>query len=286
MKKIIALAVVLILAASCGRAQAEQEAPLFVEPENDIVQADENVTQSDEENAQADKEIAQLNEEDAQLAEYDENNTQKSDYTMSDALLTSEEFLRLVSKYEEQLGVTVADFDEIDIDDFIEQLNLTEYVFYGFIDGGMIFIAFFNRYVSRLGTRAKEAYFPAERRMVDSTEEELERFKEQFFEKIGGEEGVEHVRTFEMNIREYAFHEGEHRTTFMISRTMHFEQLAEEHGWSFHETVAHGVMLPVGNGMYFGTGMFISQNGKFFIIFEPRLPHNIETIQAFMEIED
>jgi hypothetical protein len=229
---------------------------------------------------------SQLETEVTGLAASEENSQDEGESAMNEPLLTSEEFLELVSKYEEILGVTVADFDDIDIEDFIEWNNLTEYVFYGFIEGGMIFTAFFNQHVSMLVTRAKDAYLPTELRIVDSTEEEFNQFKEQFFEIIGGEEGVRHHGTAFGLVGRYSFMEREEDEWFSIGRTMHFNQLEEYHGWIFNERDAAGVCIPIDSGMLFGTQIYISKNGKFFISFDNFWPLSIETIQAFMEIED
>jgi len=204
---------------------------------------------------------------------------------MEEPLLTKEEFLRRVSENEEALGVTIADFNDIDVDDFIEFRKLTETDLEAFIAGRRIFSAVFESYVSGIERRRVLKYAERELTVKDSTDEEFEEFKAVFFESIGGvTEATSSQRESVVGnefIQWYSFQAGEATLVLIIGRTMDIEHL-ESNGWVFSGNSLHVWMpfhIPAGNVF------FISRNGKFFVEFG-NLNSSLEAVDAFMAIED
>ena len=202
-------------------------------------------------------------------------------------LLTKEEFLRKVSENEDALGVTVADFDDIDVEDFIENRRLTEESFAMFITGGRIFKGAYDVYILNLPRRRAHAFLQPKLIIANSTDEEYEIFKERFIERIGFEvspwtrrdtqivDGVSEGFEF-INI------DGE-VDGFTIGRTMYINQL-ERIGWQISEDPVWAT-IPSGGGTAYGMPMFISKNGKYFLLAGSYATAEF-LIRIFIELDD
>ena len=260
MIKIIIYTIILLLVTSCATALPEQE---------ELV----------------------LTETDGTITDIDADTDTVTDDIMDEPLLTAEEFLELVAEHWMTLGVTVEDFDDIDTEDFIERNFLSEAHFFDFVTEGGNFIAIFNQYSASNDIRAMDALIepllPTELRIVNSTEEEFERFITLFFDKVDRNSDVQFVGTsFKGLVDYYSFSRGEQLIEFAVSRTMHIEQLKEQQ-WIFNETRYVFVEIPTFvEEMTEGGTIFISKNGKFFIIFQGVMYPDIEVIQTFLDIDD
>jgi len=215
------------------------------------------------------------------------NETRDEDEIMTEQFLTKEEFMRLVSENEDSLGATVADFEDIDLDDMIQYLRISKSLFAHFVKGDIFFDALFTSYVSGIDHRRIQAHRAKIRREAYSTDEDYEEFKCIFFERIGGATQISNDRRAFARRRdfteEFIFQEGERSLNFLIGRTMYFERLEVLEGWIFPEENFY-VYIPVSPGE-FGSSVFISKNGKFFIIFYKGI-YSEETVKAFVEIDD
>jgi len=210
------------------------------------------------------------------------NNTQEED-AMEERLLTKEEFLKKVSDHEAELGVTVEDFKDIDVDDFIEKSRITNSAIEWCITGGGDLGRRLELYLANLVQEEIEVYRPKQLRIVESTEEEFEAFKATYFEAIGGVTITVINAQMYKNIEEYAFQEEEKTRHFAIGRTADINQLKGE-GWEFFENPSH-VSFPTGRETEVaGDNAYTSKNGKFFIIFYGIC--SLETVKAFCEIDD
>jgi hypothetical protein len=203
-------------------------------------------------------------------------------------LLTKEEFLRKVLENEDALGVTVADFDDIDVDDFIENRKLTEESFTSFITGERIFKGAYNAYIENLPRRRVHALLQPKLRTANSTDEEYDIFKERFIERIGVEvspwthrdrtqivDGVSEGFEF-INV------DGD-VDGFTIGRTMYINQL-ERRGWQISEDPVWAT-IPYGDGTDYGMPMFISKNGKYFLLAGSYATAEF-LIKTFIELDD
>ena len=264
MIKIISCIIILLLVTSCATALPEQEELVLSETYGTITDTDTDtitVTVTDE--------------------------------IMDEPLLTSEEFLELVAEHWMTLGVTLEDFDDIDIEDFIEWDYLTESVFFDFITGGSgIFIAVFDQYKGMLGEREIwalwEPLYPAELRVAESTNEEFEQFAAQFIEKVNIDTEVMHLGDrFDDLVEIYSFSKEGQEFRFMIGQTMNLKKL-ENYGLVFSEIKAHSLTVPTGGGeMVVGAVIFISKDNKFFLVYTDILwPYDFEVAQTFLDIDD
>jgi len=182
-------------------------------------------------------------------------------------LLTKEEFLKKVSENEKALGVTVEDFKDIDVDDFIEDLKISQQRFGQYVSGRLIFISSYNTYLRYLPRRALKKYQSTELTVIDSTKEEFEIFAVCFIENLGYV--VETPESFASYsgrglIKEYEYETDEGYYQFLIGRTFDIETLRSRH-WRFTENPVHA-LVPFGDGSEYGAHMFLSENGKFFLI--------------------
>jgi len=186
---------------------------------------------------------------------------------MDERLLTKEEFLKKVSENEKALGVTVEDFKDIDVDDFIEDMQITQIRFYQYVSGSQIFISSYETYLRYLPRRAIKKYQSTDLTVKDSTKEEFEIFAVHFIESLGYV--VETVELFASDsardlIKEYVYETDEDYYHFIIGRTYDIATLRNRH-WRFTENPVHA-QVPFGDGSEYGAHMFLSENGKFFLI--------------------
>lgn len=193
-----------------------------------------------------------------------------------DNLLSDDEFLRIVSENEDILGMTVADFDGIDIQDFlIDRFISWESLEHGidrFIPhmGGRSLRDSFESYLRNLSYRRVSAFLALELRTEESTDEEFELFKADFFERLGGEVSSHYdrfntVRILESASEEFIFDDGENPRLLTIGRTMYIERLKQENGWKVSENPVF-VTLSFGDDTGWEEGMHISRCGKFFLL--------------------
>ena len=196
---------------------------------------------------------------------------------MGEQLLTVNEFLQLVAEYEKELGVTVADFDDVDVVDFIIVQGMSERVLKSFTEERRGWLAqYLKNYKSAVAAGDIDAYRPTELVIVESTDEEYERFLSEYLDCLGGRQVPSSIPQRQVVIR------GDERIEFELYKTMDIEQLRAE-GWEFSET--GGLSFPSGTeDMRIGVSYFLSKNGKFFIIFYGDLTEDI--VKTFCELED
>jgi hypothetical protein len=210
----------------------------------------------------------------------DDSNIDNGVNEMGERLLTKAEFLKIVSENEGELGMTVADFDDVDINDFIKVKKFTETIIGYYTSGRINFIASFDSYVSGIEWRKIKTYQPQEMRIAESTDEDYERFLSKYIKKLGGGDSV--VTPFILTSEIYIIQEGDYRAKFEIFRTQDIEQYEE--GWVFSENPA-GVVTILSQDGKEGRYFYLSTNGKFFIVFYAG-PHTEHTVKAFCEIND
>ena len=109
--------------------------------------------------------------------------------TMEEILLTKEEFVQLMEEYD--VGVTIRDFEGIDIEDFIFKYRITEEYFDEFISMGPAKGALrqlIEWYIEELPSWEREKqlapYLVRELKYVDSTEEEYKDFIDRYFSAL------------------------------------------------------------------------------------------------------
>ena len=122
------------------------------------------------------------------------NNTSGKDITneqgeniMEEKLLTKEEFIQLIE--ENDVGVTIEDFNNVDIDDFIAHYHISMETFNKFISGDFILSGILEGYIELAPHWQKEQqlapYLVQELKYVDSTDEEYMDFISRYFKAIG-----------------------------------------------------------------------------------------------------
>lgn len=207
-------------------------------------------------------------------------NIEKGEETMEEPLLTKEEFLQKVVEYKMSLGVTVADFQDIDVNDFIEQLNITESSFMWFIEGGLIFKTFFKRYIASLETRKIYAYQAQSMKVVESTDSEYAKFKNNYFSKLINE--PVYKNDLELKLERYEMQGSEKKFEFLLGRTQYIYQYKD---WQILDNPCL-VTIPLGpEGMQYSTRLYLSKNSKYFVLFIGG-PYEVEIVKAFCEIDD
>jgi hypothetical protein len=209
----------------------------------------------------------------------DESNIDNGENEMGEKLLTKAEFLKKVSEYENALEVTVEEFKDIDVNDFIVVRQLSETSFNWYALEGLPFRIIFDSYISGTEQRKIDPYLPKELRTADSTSRDYKRFKDKYLKSLGG---AIKITGGSFSPERYWIEDGEKESNFEILRTKDIEdQIA--HRWRFLEKPGK-VKIPAGDGYTLNT-FFISKNGKFFIVFYNG-PFTEQTVKAFCDIDD
>ena len=238
------------------------------------------------------------------------------DSALRNQILTSEEFLRIVSENEEALGLTVDDFADFDVDDFIVNNSITETRMGYFIDDSDYFLRHYKMYSRQILGEKINRYRPQELLSIDSTVEEFEIFKEKYFERIGsvqltsetdsgqGFSGQRRATIDGLTEGYTCENEEDGVFTFVIGQTKHIDQLNEDYWhwdfrgmyidqidedywqWEFREMPipVYYVYIYFGDGTGVGADFFISNNGKFFAAFTSRL-QSVYPVQTFCEMD-
>ena len=202
---------------------------------------------------------------------------------MGEQLLTKAEFLQKVSEHEEVLGVTVADFDDMDVNYFIIDLGLSESWFHdGYISGSLNFRAFFEDHIIGLPLRNIDSYRPTELRIVDSTDSEFEEFVAEYIRRLGDEANVTRHNT--SMPAHYSFEDDIRRAEVTIFPTADIDYFIENQRWEFVVPPGY-VRMPGAGFSHLQRPIFISQNGKFFVIFYNG-PFTESVVRTFIEIYD
>jgi len=196
---------------------------------------------------------------------------------MGEQLLTKNEFLQLVSEHEKILEVSVADFDDIDVEDFIIVQGFSEKRFLAlveYIPGHLK--TYLKNYISWLKIRNIDDYRPTEIIIADSTEEEFEDFLDRYIEALGGDL----VSLTYSRPTQYVIDRDGERVEFDLYKTADIESLIAE-GWEF--PAPGGFSMPHGDGRM-GMKYFLSKSGKFFIVYHGGLSD--EVVKIFCELDD
>jgi len=201
---------------------------------------------------------------------------------MNEPLLTKEEFLKKVSASEKILGASLKDFKDIDIDDFIKERNLTETSFSWYTTGRIKFKPTIELYIAKLKNRKIEAYLPQKLETANSTDEEYEKFKDEYFKSF--KSMPNYICDYKFKFEDYEVKEGKETVRFMIGRTMYINQFLEQNAaWKLFENPCSfdyawekgaSQMLP----------LYLSKTGKFFIAFWYG-PYTVQPVKTFCEIE-
>jgi len=196
---------------------------------------------------------------------------------MGEQLLTKNEFLQLLSEHEEILEVSVADFDDVDVEDFIIVQGFSEKRFLAFVEympGN--FKTYLKNYISGLKIRNIDDYRPTEIIIADSTEEEFEDFLNRYIEALGGDL----VSLTYSRPTQYVIDRDGERVEFDLYRTADIESLIAR-GWEFPSPGYFNA--PYGDGRI-GIWYFLSKSGKFFIVYQRGISD--EVVKIFCELND
>jgi hypothetical protein len=199
-------------------------------------------------------------------------------------LLSSEEFLRMISKNEERLGVKATDFDDIDVEDFIYYGIITEARVMQYFASEYSFGSVIDTYNRALPRRRVAPYKPRKVVTEYSTDEEYGLFKERLFGKIGAEVSpwtcIRGRTMMEEGLTEKYSYENEKGETvsFALGRTIHIESLRLR-GWEFHENRVVNVYILRNE---FFTPIFFNRDGKFFMLHYEDCEHLVKT---FVEMD-
>lgn len=209
-------------------------------------------------------------------------NTNQGDEFMNEPLLTKEEFLEKVRGNETVLGVTVEDFEEVDVDAFIASRSIRHSTFDYYVTGDGNLRLILANYISMIEDEKINAYRPQKLLTVESTDAEYEAFKKKYFENIGGViqvteffKGFDYGEEFEMQNLDQKF---------LIGRTMDLEKV-NDNRWRFREDDFCIVMTGVGSGggdTILNFYLYFTKNGKFFIGFHYG-PRTVQILEAFFE---
>jgi hypothetical protein len=202
-----------------------------------------------------------------------------------ETLLSKRDFLRIVSENETFLGVKLADFNDIDVEDFIDECLISEVRLYEwYISGIMNFKPIYDAYILSLPSRRVAPYKPREVVTEYSTDEEYGLFKERLFGKIGAEVSpwtcIRGRTMMEEGLTEKYSYENEKGETvsFALGRTIHIESLRLR-GWEFHENRVVNVYILRNE---FFTPIFFNRDGKFFMLHYEDCEHLVKT---FVEMD-
>ena len=106
--------------------------------------------------------------------------------TMEEILLTKDEFIRLIEEYD--VGVTIKDFEGVDVEEFIAYYFITKGVFDDFISGNAGLKQTLEDYINNTQRREEDKqkipYLVRKLEYIDSTDEEYNQFIERYFEML------------------------------------------------------------------------------------------------------
>jgi hypothetical protein len=206
-------------------------------------------------------------------------------------LVSVDDFIKTISENEELFGVTIANFDDIDIEDFIYERIISKITLESVLNGERNFKPTLELYISTLPSRRIEAIRSRELIITDSIDEEFELFKERYFESLGIDVLVPESYNFQKAVERaeglievYGYldkNEHGYYYIFLIGRTMYIDQLREKE-WEFSN---NGRVRPWEFcDMEPDLSFFLSKNSKFYIIFPSG--EIDQMIQTFVEMDD
>jgi len=205
-------------------------------------------------------------------------------------LLTEEEFLKLVSENEAFFGVTVAEFDDVDVLDFIEDSIIIWWSFDErfFSSSGRLKMVY-ESYVRNKPSRDLFALRSDKLILVDSTDEEFEEFIAKYLENLGGvlspiKRDGETATIEGLTVGYIVDFEDGTGNGIVIGRTMHINQIMQENRWKFTEDPVR-VSIPTGVDTDINPVIYFSKNGKFFLLLYG-IPATVHPVQAFQAIDD
>ena len=194
----------------------------------------------------------------------------------AEGLITEEELIEYIQTHD--VGLTVSDFDGVDIEDFI--------AFWGFKPGklDLLWEKSLETYLEALERQEREKYFAKSKISVDSTSEEYEKFIEIYLKKIdlevkfsGKECGFDYFGIAD-----------ERERTIYISQTKGINEFDIRKSTNSHSDLLE-VILAVGpEGAGYREYFCYSKNNKYMMTIIP-MPTNeqpFEYIKIFCELDD
>ena len=209
-----------------------------------------------------------------------ENTIKEEEIMDFGTIFTKEEFIEYINAHND-LRLSEKDFSDnnIDIEEFIEYYNLSkEKVEILQLDLKSIVEEFAWGEISK----AIKAYLPQKLIIADSTNEEYERFKDNYFRSIG--KAPEFGRQLD-DFEKGSLKEGTETSEFIIGQTIYINQFIEQNAnWKLLENPC-SFDYAWEEGGFWILPLYLSKSGKFFIAFYSG-PNELQTVQVFCEIDD
>jgi hypothetical protein len=214
----------------------------------------------------------QINPEDGQVSTEGIPISKENEYTGTDDeegekqmakvdYMTKEEFIEFVSL--RNLNVTVEDFSDIDLDDFIHEQFMTKGLFdvedvekFDFKDS-------LKWYKKKLEHKKLEPYMAKEIICVDSTDEEYGFFKEEYFRTIDSSYQVSLLHVDEYGLDNYSIFTGEKSHRIQIGQTQNLEKCYTTKNNAEFYCVTYIIDA---SGLQVSIPIIYNKNSKYFIL--------------------
>ena len=209
---------------------------------------------------------------------------------IEEQLLTKEEFIQLIQEYD--VGVTIQDFNKVNLDEFIAHYYISKEVFNKFISGNYSLSRNLERYIENAPRRDREAllysYLVQELEYVNSTDEKYLDFISRYFNAIG--QDANQIRTEDNGVLVYGYEiEGSGYFLYGFCQTSKSKKLPISTGEKDKDK-NYTIKLYSGDESYY-TNIYYSKSGKYLMYLDGNGKFEsyeaaLDVIRTFCEMED
>ena len=207
---------------------------------------------------------------------------------MEEILLTKEEFIQLIK--ENNVGVTIIDFEGVSIDDFILYYRITKEVSEQFVSGEFTLsqiVQSFKKNAPRIKQEMQRApYLVRELVYVESTDEEYLAFIDRYFDALQLE--AEFIQKHENGVLMYRVYEDRGFTNFEFCQTAKSRDLPLSKGVNDREE-NYKIELQAGDMSHY-LNIYYSKSGKYLMYADGRSDYSYEEwlnlYKTFCELDD
>ena len=209
---------------------------------------------------------------------------------MEEKLLTKDEFIQLIK--ENDVGVTIENFNGVDIDEFIAHYQISTQIFNKFITGDFILSGILEGFIELTPHWQKEQqlapYLVQELKYVESTYEEYMDFISRYFKAIG--QSAEQIRTEDNGVLVYSY-EIKNSGYFLYGfcQTSKSKKLPISRGEKDKDK-NYTIKLYSGDESYY-KNIYYSKSGKYLMYYDGNgkiesYEEALNVIRTFCELED
>jgi len=223
------------------------------------------------------------------IATNNPNSNKEGESNVEKVLLTKEEFVQLLEKYD--LGVTIKDFDGLDIDDFILKYEVTQEFLDEVISDNSTISWFLGRYIEDMPEWEQQKkinpYLVRALKYADSVDEEYEEFIDRYFKALQIE--AEFMYKDEDGVNIYMIRKNGERLFWGFCQTSKSEKLVlPDINLRLNET--YKIELKDGTDEIHSADIYYSKNNKYLMYLDGEIGSDFDEylnlVKTFCELED